>query len=117
MMGKTIHTVENAWFVFDCKVILHQMGNGMPGTLAKLVRVVIVVKVGMIRVNGNFVAKKKVAPLLKPTINSSKLLIIDIIVGFSFRKCLQVVSNCTRFFPVISLKEDGTSGIVGGIYL
>jgi hypothetical protein len=84
MTGKTVHMVENAQFVFDCRVILHQMGNGMPGTFTKLVRVAIVAEVGMVRVNGNFVAKKKVPPLLKPTIDSGELLIIDIIVGFSF---------------------------------
>jgi hypothetical protein len=60
----------------------------MPGTLAKLIRVAIVAEVGMVRVNGNFISKKKVAPLLKPMINSSELFIIDIIVGFSFRECL-----------------------------
>jgi hypothetical protein len=80
MMGKTVHMVENAWFVFNCKVILHQMGNGMPNMFAELVRVAIVVEVGMVRVNGDFISKEEIMPLLKSMIDSSELLIIDIIV-------------------------------------
>jgi hypothetical protein len=83
-MEKTIHAIENARFVFNHKVILYQVSNGIVGTLTKFVEVVIIVEIGMIRVNNNLIAKEKIMPLLKPMVNSSKFLIVDILVGFSF---------------------------------
>jgi hypothetical protein len=86
VMEKTICMVEDARLVFDREVILYQAGNGMLGIFTKFVRVVIVAKINVVRVNSNLIAKKKVLPLLKSMIDSGKLFIIDIIVSFSIRE-------------------------------
>jgi hypothetical protein len=88
MTGEAICMIENAGLVFNYEVILHEVSDGTLDMFAKFVGMAIVTEVGMIRVDGNFIAKKKMLPLLKPTIDSGELLIIDIIVHFGFRECL-----------------------------
>jgi hypothetical protein len=116
-MGETICMVENTGLVFNHEVILHEVGDGMAGTFAKLVGVAIVMEVGVIRVNGNLVSKKKMPPLLKSAIDSSELFIIDIIMHFSFRECFWVVPNCMGLSLIVLLEEGGASGIVRGVNL
>jgi hypothetical protein len=88
MTGKTVFVVKDARLVFDCEVILHKISDGMPGPFTQFVGMAVVVEVGVIRVSGNFVAKRKMLPLLKSMINSGEFLIIDVIVSFGFRERL-----------------------------
>jgi hypothetical protein len=107
-----ISFVDIARLVGQDEVVVGEPGEIAGHMTADAVRLTVVLKVFMVRENGNRKggACKEVPPIVEPSDNSEEFAVVDIVVLFSIIEHLGVIADGLRLPLFIFLSKDGASG-------